>query len=429
MLIPELAESEDERIRNALIKGLNFLTTSERVFTFGDIPIEDIVAYLKKMEVFEQGEGVYLYKDGRIYLVGRHAEEKIQRESLHIPETCKENADSFTDKDERMRHKLIDHLDWHSNNRLTHEECDELRSWLEKQKEQKQIKVLYIPKFRTGDLVRSSKNPRLTYEILGVGSMNELGNPEYEVEIFTDGKPDEPRNLKHIEIEKMDSWGELVEQKPDEIDGKALLHVSNKSYKIGYRDGVDSVKPVEGEFPYNTPADTVEGEIENIWSKLSCENKFTATKTGFREVILHFVNYVRSNAAPEWSEEDRLILDSIIAVVEEWEDTQSDKEKAYYGATTKSDWLKSLRPQPKQEWSEDDEMMVKSIVNVLKRFEHQGATDIKIDWLQNKLKSLRPSWKPSEEQMKALKDASDREFFSGYGATLRVLYSDLKKLI
>ena len=40
------------------------------------------------------------------------------------------------DEDEKMWRKLMDHLDWHSNNRLTHEECDELRAWLEKQKEQ-----------------------------------------------------------------------------------------------------------------------------------------------------------------------------------------------------------------------------------------------------------------------------------------------------
>lgn len=49
-IFPELIESEDERIRKALIKGLNFLTTSERIFTFGDIPIEDIVAYLEKQK-------------------------------------------------------------------------------------------------------------------------------------------------------------------------------------------------------------------------------------------------------------------------------------------------------------------------------------------------------------------------------------------
>lgn len=32
--------------------------------------------------------------------------------------------------DERMLRKLIDHFDWHSNNRLTHKECDELHAWV-----------------------------------------------------------------------------------------------------------------------------------------------------------------------------------------------------------------------------------------------------------------------------------------------------------
>ena len=130
-------------------------------------------------------------------------------------------------EDERIRTRLIEYFqgflkgyeDCYKDGGSVRWEGLDVKSiiaWLEKQKEQKPEKVLYIPKFRTGDLVRSSKNPRLTYKIFSVGSMNELGNSEYEVEIFTDGKPDEPRNLKHIEIEKMDSWGELVKQTPAE---------------------------------------------------------------------------------------------------------------------------------------------------------------------------------------------------------------------
>ena len=47
-----------------------------------------------------------------------------------------------------------------------------------------------------------------------------------------------------------------------------------------------------------------------------------------------------------------------------------------------------------------------------------------IDWL----KSLRPQshWKPSEEQMRAVFDASERN--DKLGSVLRNLYDDLKKL-
>ena len=45
----------------------------------------------------------------------------------------------------------------------------------------------------------------------------------------------------------------------------------------------------------------------------------------------------------EWSKEDSIMLDSILSVIEEWESNQSEKEKEYYGATPKADWLKSLK--------------------------------------------------------------------------------------
>ena len=61
----------------------------------------------------------------------------------------------------------------------------------------------------------------------------------------------------------------------------------------------------------------------------------------------------------EWSKIDRLTLDSIVSIVEDWENEQSEEEKEYYGATQKSDWLKALPErfnlQPKQELSEEDE--------------------------------------------------------------------------
>lgn len=86
--------------------------------------------------------------------------------------------------------------------------------WFEKQKEQKP--VVYVPKFRVGDKVLSTNNPHLTYDILEVGLINELGNPDYRVEILTDEQSDTPHNIRLIECQKMDKWGKLIEQKPAE---------------------------------------------------------------------------------------------------------------------------------------------------------------------------------------------------------------------
>ena len=70
--------------------------------------------------------------------------------------------------------------------------------------------------------------------------------------------------------------------------------------------------PIEGEFPYDNPSGTLEGEIENIWGKLSSGGRFSANKEGFHEVITHFVSYIKdrvqSQPKQQWSEEDNELL-------------------------------------------------------------------------------------------------------------------------
>ena len=75
------------------------------------------------------------------------------------------------------------------------------------------------PKFNVGDLVVSKKNPHLTYRILATNIPNELGKTDYKVEIFTDGKPgllDKPHNIHLISSDKIEDWGELVQQEQTE---------------------------------------------------------------------------------------------------------------------------------------------------------------------------------------------------------------------
>lgn len=77
------------------------------------------------------------------------------------------------------------------------------------------------PKFNVGDLVVSKKNPHLTYRILATNIPNELGKTDYKVEIFTEGKPgllSEPHNIHLISSDKIEDWGELVQQEQPEVD-------------------------------------------------------------------------------------------------------------------------------------------------------------------------------------------------------------------
>ena len=62
-----------------------------------------------------------------------------------------------------------------------------------------------------------------------------------------------------------------------------------------------------------------------------------------------------------------------------------------------AEWLKSLHPHPKQEWSEEDEHRMTDAIyfleSAMKHYADTSEIEKTIAWL----KSLRPSWKPSEE--------------------------------
>ena len=76
--------------------------------------------------------------------------------------------------------------------------------------------------------------------------------------------------------------------------------------------------------------------------------------------------------------------------------------------------LKSLRP-IKQEWSEEDEKMREGVIALLEAIKiwiltlEIGCANNPSPWLIdqriNWFKALRPSWKPSEKQMKALSNS------------------------
>ena len=119
-----------------------------------------------------------------------------------------------------------------------------------------------------------------------------------------------------------------------------------------------------------------------------------------------------------WSEEDEDILNTII-----------NHFKVDIGCTDEDDmvrWLKFLkdRVQPKQEWSEEE-------IETCAREAEDNNCIILAKHIRQ-LKSLRPqnTWKPSEEQMKALNTCLVEGQINhvGQGENLQSLYNELKIL-
>ena len=141
---------------------------------------------------------------------------------------------------------------------------------------------------------------------------------------------------------------------------------------------------------------------------------------------------------PELSEsEDERIRKEIIDFIQ-WAEDRGMTRHDYHQAKRPAVWLAYLEKQKEQkpaEWSEGDEDMLNSCISSIEEAkenryaykETDGDTsyDHEIAWL----KSLRPSWKPSEEQIDALKELIDDANRAGWvtpGAT--ELYEQLKKL-
>lgn len=136
--------------------------------------------------------------------------------------------------------------------------------------------------------------------------------------------------------------------------------------------------------------------IYEILGQAADERPFGSSKRiiGDKEAVelQDFIKSLRPQTKQEWNEEDKrriVELKTFIAQCNGF--NKENRQKAF-------DMIDALRPQPKQEWSEEDEILRVRTINRLETLNFHGISGKEIresiDWL----KSLRPSWKPSEKQ-------------------------------
>lgn len=178
----------------------------------------------------------------------------------------------------------------------------------------------------------------------------------------------------------------------------------------------------------------------------------------------NFITSMQQEQPEEWSEEDETCLDYALWCVMKTRRFVA-KDACDLDACWRAEkWLNFLPERfnllPKQEWSEEDEKMINTIICDLER--HGGKDNStyskEISWLKCKSGAMKhidnakgesskrhvldlsrrvdstrskPHWKPSEEQMTALKKGVG--YLAEYGTSdddlvLDTLYDDLKKL-
>lgn len=128
--------------------------------------------------------------------------------------------------------------------------------------------------------------------------------------------------------------------------------------------------------------------------------------------------------SPKWSEEDENMRESTIDVLVNNTMSGSEGDKVY---SKEIDWLKSLKPQPKQEWSDEDESCYSAILDVVNN--DLGLIHTHRYWFKNIKYRIKPQnrWKPTSEQMDNLEYAINM-VDKCCENSLQSLYNDLKKL-
>lgn len=389
-IYPSLSESEDERIRKALVKYFdernNYRDEDE---TFNGIPFSDIIAYLEKQK---------------------------EQKPLSTEET-ELNSIAFL---EQMGYTCIPPKKEHQNNSDAPKNAlgGGLNSPLDKDKNLDEIAQDYI------DGVKEY-NPEPTWDLMQTAvcyGYHLAEQKEQKLHLTVSGKEVYkicPRCKSRMIRDDSKVYTSMPPQYGYECPKCGEMEFDTVKYD---NPEMEEQKPAEW-----SKNDTVFlNEITDFF-----ENKTTRLQHDI-DMYAHWLKSLpkRFNLQPkkEWSEEDEKIrLDTISAFYLAYPyAVESDNPRK-----KNIDWLKSLPErfnlQPKQEWDTYDKAEVICIACCLDgQFVTEAARKQALEWFNKHRRDFlnSPSWKPSEEQMEALCKASDLLV-----SDLNSLYNDLKKLM
>ena len=259
--------------------------------------------------------------------------------------------------------------------------------------------------------------------------------------------------LNGIRIDDCIAWLEK-QKEPEHICDSAQFEEGFKTgFEIGLRKQKEQ-KPAE----WALPEDFEEAvyKVANFISPFDSNEELRKVSHRFAEQLLSLAKKELDKPA-EWSEEDEQTIKEILGVIYEascgiYRPFERDTYKRW------ESWLKSLSLNLKKknedvaklcsnEWSEEDEETLACAISVFEDFvecKNVSVPPASAKRYLNRLKSLRPQpkWKPSEEQMEALKCAiEDVAKFSKRGgrqvelenepyySALHSLYCNLEKLM
>lgn len=98
-----------------------------------------------------------------------------------------------------------------------------------------------------------------------------------------------------------------------------------------------------------------------------------------------FLHSLRDRVKPkqEWSEEDEKIIRALLPICDEWATRHSYLPKEDNDIKEIKNWLKSIRPQQKREWSKEDENMLDKAIYMMEQLDMTESWDDVYNWLKS----------------------------------------------
>ena len=351
-IFPELAESEDERIRN------------------------EIIAFV--VQSIHRGGGTLI-------------SEKLENKWI-----------AWLEKQGKKEEEIIllkDKIESLESARIAMQECHRLElEKLEKQGEQKHTAEEILTKvglkpYKDGDQWCILFGDNIQEGICGFGNTIEDALYAFLKDLIASQGEQKPADKVSLNIKKGDI---LYEQNTMTI---LLVYERNGSWLKTFCDYWMLKENFHVEFPYENYGFVREMSLVPA-TKEQRDLLFQKMKEAGYEWDAEKKELKKIEQKPAWSEDDEKMVNDTIQFIETgWTDN---------GKSHLIPWLKSLKyrisPQPKQELSEEDKTMLQRAIYYTNYYQTNYADTKEAEECMNWLKSLRPQkqWKPNEEHIKGL---------------------------
>ena len=374
---PELEDSEDERIRKWLIKTLKGLCNSPIEIDGSYEMMLPAIAYLERQKVNTEGDFARGYNCGYENCLNSHGAEWFEKQKEQKPDDL--SLDKLVEFFEKTAKQYDINLP-HRGYDIYHL-CKDLYSFI----------YTYLPVPKQKPVEWSEKDESILNNIVAYRYLN-VDDLEWIKEL-----------PKRFSIQPKQEWSD-----EDEGIRKALVEYFSQPEDI----------------------DTIQGvRIEKVraWLEKQKEQKPQGVYVDCTEHPEWYGMPSIEQKPAEWSEEETdfelRLMDCMSAAQQYSHEIEWDVVKMW------AKELSELRPQPKQEWGEEDENKIESIKCLITTGRFVDTSTIQTIW--NILDDLRPSWKPSEEQMNRLSSTIAKlrnDGFDYMAENLESIRDGLKKL-